>query len=135
MFFGMSSAARLEWTPARQAILGPEPSLALYGEVSVWFQKLDLFRREENERMFLREPDQEEITIHRSLILRLIADGEHLLALIEQNAGLIQNREGIKVEDLCAAVQGLHDSFRGWHKPLSPDHRKQVLAEVFGNIA
>jgi hypothetical protein len=131
----MSSTAQMEWTPTRQAILGPEPSLRLYGEVSVWFHKLELFRREENERMFQREPDQEDLAIHRTLILRLIADGAHLLELIEQDAGLVSNREGIKVEDLRAAVEGLRDSFRGWHESMPPEHRKQILTEVFGDVA
>jgi hypothetical protein len=52
----MASTAQMEWTPARQAILGPDPVLTLYGEVSIWFHKLEMFRREENERMFQREP-------------------------------------------------------------------------------
>jgi hypothetical protein len=130
----MPSTAQIEWTPTRQAILGPDPALVIYGEISVWFHKLELFRREEEDRMFQRDPGPEDLEIHRSLVVRLIADGEHLLALIQQNGGLIQNREGIKAEDVRAAVNGLHESVRGWHANTSAERRNQILADVFSNV-
>jgi hypothetical protein len=131
----MSSTAEMNWTPTKQAILGSNADLALYGEVSVWFHKLDLFRKDENLRMFLQEPAAEDLHIHKRLILRLIADGEHLLSLIRQADGLPDNREKIKETDLAAAVEDLRDTYRGWHEPISPERRKEILTAVFGNVA
>ena len=132
---GMSSTAEMNWTPATQAILGSNADLALYGEVSVWFHKLDLFRKDENQRMFLQQPGAEDLQIHKRLILRLIADGEHLLGLIGQASGLAENPEKIKQTDLAAAVNDLRDTYRGWHEPMSVQRRKDVLTAVFGNVA
>src|SRR4051812_1539522 len=106
----MSATAQIEWTPIKQAILGPDPGLLLYGEASVWFHKLQIFREREEERMYRQEPSAEDLEIHKSLVLRLTADGEHLLQLIQQSAGLIQNPEKIKTEDLAAAVESVRDT-------------------------
>ena len=105
----MSATAQIEWTPTKQAILGPDPGLLLYGEVSVWFHKLHIFREREEERMYRQEPSAEDLEIHKSLVLRLMADGEHLLQLIRQSAGLIQNPEQIKTDTLPAAVESLRE--------------------------
>lgn len=121
----------MEWTPVKQAIIGLDPELVLYAEVFRWFRNLDLFRARENQRMYLQEPGAEDREIHRTLLLRLIADGERLQTLIEQNGGLVANREGIKREDLSAAIETLRDSYRGWHEPISPERRDQILKSVF----
>ena len=125
----------MNWTPTKQAILGADADLALYAEVSVWFHKLDLFRKDENLRMFLQEPAAEDLQIHKRLILRLIADGEHLLGLIRQSEGLPENREKIKETDLDAAVQDLRATYRGWHEPMNPERRDEILGAAFGNVS
>jgi len=109
--------------------------LVLYGEGSVWFHKLQIFREREEERMYRQEPSAEDLEIHKSLVLRLVADGEHLLQLIRQSAGLIQNPEQIKTEDLAAAVESLRDTYRGWHEPLSANRRADILKGVFRDVA
>ena len=131
----MAPTAQLDWTPTMQSILGSDPGAALYAEASIWFDKLERFRAEENEKMFLREPAPQDIEIHKTLLLRLIADGEHLLTLIRQAGGLISNRERIKVEDIDAAVKGLHDTLRGWHGSIPSDQRKKHLSEIFPDVA
>ena len=65
-------------------ILGEDPQLRIYAEVSVWFKKIELFRKGEDERMFLQEPTPEDLAVHKTLLQRLIADGDHLLSLIQQ---------------------------------------------------
>jgi len=109
--------------------------LVLYGEGSVWFHKLQIFREREEERMYRHEPSAEDLEIHKSLVLRLMADGEHLLQLVQQSAGLIQNPENIKTEDLNAAVESLRDTYRGWHEPMSANRRQEILRDVFRDIA
>src|SRR4051794_28772014 len=131
----MPSTAEMNWTPTKQAILGSDADLALYGEISVWFHKLDLFRKDENLRTFLQEPSPEDLQIHKRLILRLIADGEHLLGLIRQSDGLPENREKIKESDLAAAVEDLRATYRGWHEPMSSQRRNEILSAVFGNVS
>ena len=85
--------------------------------------------------MYRHEPSAEDLEIHKSLVLRLMADGEHLLQLVQQSAGLIQNRENIKTEDLNAAVESLRDTYRGWHEPMSANRRQEILRDVFRDIA
>ena len=122
-----------QWSSAKHLILGDDPQLRLYAEASVWFKKIELFRDGENRRMFLQEPTPEDLAVHKSLIQRLIADGEHLLLLIEQ-AGLPGNIEGVEAKDVGAAVETLRDSYRGWHEPISAQRRVQVLKEVFPDV-
>jgi hypothetical protein len=130
-----TTSAKIDWTPTLQAILGPDPGSQLYGEVSLWFHKLQIFRKGENQRIFQAEPTSEDLEIHRHLLLRLVEDGEHLLRVIHQSKGLIRNPENIKTEDLAAALEGLRDTDRGLHNPLPPERREKVIQEVFGNVA
>ena len=130
-----TSAAELEWTPSLQTILGSNPAYQLYGEVSIWFHKLDTFRRGESQRIFQAAPTAQDLDIHKRLLLRLMADGEHLLELIRGEGDLIKNPENIKTTDLEAALRSLRDTFRGWHEPIPPERRKQVLKDVFGDVA
>jgi len=122
-----------QWNPAKHLILGDDPQLRLYAEASVWFKKIELFREGENRRMFLQHPTPEDRAVHKSLLQRLIADGEHLLLLIQQ-AGLPSNIEGVEAKDVGAAVETLRDSYRGWHEPISAQRRAQVLKEVFPDV-
>src|SRR5262245_33493686 len=101
----VSAIAEIEWAPTKEAILGPDPGLVLFGEVSLWFHKLKIFREREEEQMYRREPSAEDFQIHKRLVQRLIADGEHLLQIVAQSAGLMPNPQAIKREDLSAAVE------------------------------
>lgn len=130
----MPTTAELDWTPTRHAILGSDPGLQLYGEVSVWFHKLQLFRRGEQQRIFDAKPTGEDTAIHKQLLQRLLADGEHLLRLATES-GLIENSEKIKIDDLRAALEGLRATHRGFYEPLSPIRAATVLREVFPDVA
>ncbi len=123
-----------QWIPAKHLILGDEPQLRLYGEAAVWLKKIELFRKGEDERMFLQEPTPEDLTVHKSLLQRLIADGDHLLSLVSQ-IGLPQNVEGITSESLAATVELLRSDYRGWHDPMPAEKRRQILREVFPDVA
>ena len=114
-------------------ILGEDPQLRIYAEVSVWFKKIELFRKGEDERMFLQEPTPEDLAVHKTLLQRLLADGDHLLSLIQQ-MGLPENIEGIQSEDVAAAVEALRDTYRGWHEPMPAERREQMLREVFPDV-
>ena len=118
------------WGSAGQLILGPDPQLTLYNEAVVWFHKVDLFRQHEEERMYRRQPTPEDFALHKQLLLRLIADGEHLLRLIGQH-GFIANSESVTSDDLQATVQNLWADFRGWHDSMPSAQRAQILREVF----
>jgi hypothetical protein len=123
-----------QWSPARHLILGDDPELRVYGEISVWHKKLELFRKGEDERMFLHEPTPEDLVVHKSLLQRLIADGEHLLSLIHQ-IGLPDNSEGITPESVAATVEMLQSDYRGWHEPMPAAQRQRILGEVFPHVA
>jgi hypothetical protein len=124
------TASPVQWTPAKHLILGDDPQLRVYADATVWFKKIELFRQGENERMIDRDPGPEDLEIHKSLLQRLIADGEHLLSLIRQ-AGLPQNTDGFQPEDVAAALETLRDAYRGWHQPLPKQEREMILKEVF----
>jgi hypothetical protein len=122
--------AKQSWGSAAQVILGPDPQLAIYGEAVVWFHKVELFRHEEETWMYRQTPALEDSALHKELLLRLIADGEHLVRLIQQH-GFLANTEGISAEDLGATLQNLRADFRGWHEPMPAAQQAQVLREVF----
>ena len=128
------TAVEAQWSPAQHLILGDDPQLRIYAEVSVWFKKIELFRKGEEERMFLGEPTPEDLAVHKTLLQRLIADGEHLRSLI-QNLGLPENLEGVKAVDVAAMLETLRDTYRGWHEPMAPEQREQLLREVFPDVA
>ena len=128
------TAVEAQWTPARQLILGDDPQLRLYGEVSVWHKKLELFRQGEDQRMFQRDPTPEDLAVHKSLLQRLIADGEHLLSLLHQ-IGLPENTEGIRPESLAATVELLRADYRGWHEPMPAAQRQIILSQAFPNVS
>jgi hypothetical protein len=122
-----------QWSPAKHLILGDDPQLRVYAEASVWFKKIELFRKGEDQRMFLQDPNADDLAIHKSLLQRLIADGDHLLLLIQQ-VGFPTNLEGVNPEDIAAAVETLRDTYRGWHEPVSSERRIQILKEVFPDV-
>jgi hypothetical protein len=127
------TALEAHWSPVQHLILGDDPQARVYGEVFLWFRKLELFRKEEEERIFAQKPTAEDLEVHRRLLQRLIADGEHLLKSVQQ-AGLPSNLGGAKPEDLAAAVEGLWDTFRGWYQPLSAGERSLILKELFPDV-
>ena len=122
-----------QWSPAQHLILGEDPQVRIYAEVSVWFKKIELFRKGEDERMFLQEPTPEDLAVHKTLLQRLIADGDHLMSLIRQ-MGLPDNPEGIKPDDVAATLDSLGDTYRGWHAPVPAEQREQMLREVFPDV-
>jgi hypothetical protein len=125
-----AACQRQNWGSAAEVILGPAPQLALYGEVVVWFHKVELFRRQEEQRMYRQSPAPEDLALHKELLLRLMTDGEHLTRLIEQH-GLLANVEGVSAEDLKATVLNLQADYRGWHQPMPDFQRAQILHDVF----
>ena len=125
-----ATGSKQSWDTVAQVILGSDPQLALYGEVVVWFHKVELFRREEEERMLRQTPTPEDAALHKKLLLRLIADGERLVRLIEQH-GFLSNTESITDDDLRATLQNLRADYRGWHEPMPAAQQAQILREVF----
>jgi hypothetical protein len=123
-----------QWSPAKHLILGDDPQLRVYAEVSVWYKKIELFRKGEDERMFRHDPTPEDLAVHKSLLQRLLADGEHLLSLIRQ-IGLPENIEGITAESVAATVELLGADYRGWHEPMPAEQRERILREVFPEVA
>jgi hypothetical protein len=124
------TAVEARWIPAKHLILGDDPQLRVFGEISVWHQKIESLRKSENERMVLQAPTPEDLRVHQSLLQRLIADGEYLLSLTRQ-VGLPENAEGISPDSLEATLDLLRADYRGWHEPMAPDHRKRILKAVF----
>jgi hypothetical protein len=115
-------------------ILGDDPQQRVLAEVADWFGKVQLFRKQEDERMFRREPTVEDLAIHKSLLQRLTVDGERLLSLIGQ-IGLPENREGIGPEAVAIELDTLRDTCRGWHDPMPKGQREQLLKEIFPDVA
>jgi hypothetical protein len=93
-----AAGLRQSWGSAAEVILAPASQLALYGEAVVWFHKVELFRREEENRMYRQSPTPQDMALHKELLLRLVGEGEHLSQLIEQH-GLLPNVEGVTKED------------------------------------
>src|SRR5713226_7441712 len=127
------TALEAQWSPVRRLILRDAPQLRLFAEIAVWYKKIELFRKREDERMVLLDPTPEDLAIHKSLLQRLIADGDHLLSLIQQ-IGLPENLEGISSESVAASVELLRADYRGWHEPMPAEKREQILREVFPDV-
>jgi len=118
------------WGSAAQVILGPDPQLAIYGEAVVWFHKVELFRHEEEQRMYRHTPALEDLALHKELLLRLITDGDHLARLVEQH-GLLSNAQGVTADDLKATLRNLRADYRGWHEPMPAPQQAQILRDIF----
>ena len=128
------TALEAKWSPARHLILGDNPQLRLYAEAVVWLKKIELFRKGEDERMFAQDPTAEDLAVHKSLLQRLIADGDHLMSLVAQ-IGLAANVEEVTPESIAATVELLRADYRGWHEPMPPEERQQILKQVFPDVA
>jgi hypothetical protein len=128
------TALEARWSPVKHVILGEDPQLRVYAEVCVWYRKIELFRKGEDERMFVQDPTSEDLAVHKSLLQRLLADGEHLVLLIQQ-AGLPENTESITAESVSITLEALRTDYRGWHQPMPPEQRKQLLSELFPDAA
>ena len=123
-----------QWSPAKLLILGDDPQLRVYAEVSVWYQKIEMFRKGEDQRMFVQEPTSEDLAVHRSLLRRLIVDGEHLVRLIDQ-IGLPENVEAITPLSVAASLEAICADYRGWHEPMPAAKRERILHQVFPDVA
>ena len=122
-----------QWSPVKHLILGDDPPLRVYAEVAVWLKKIELFRKGEDQRMFLQDPIPEDLAVHKALLQRLVADGDHLLSLVCQ-IGLPGNVEGITQESVAATLELLRADYRGWHEPMPAEQRAQILREVFPDV-
>jgi hypothetical protein len=127
------TAVEQQWTPASHLILGDDPQLRVFADISIWYKKIELFRKGEDERMFLHEPTPEDLAVHKSLLQRLIADGEHLLSLVRQ-VGLPENRDEITLESATATLELLQADYRGWHDSMPPEQKQRILA-AFTDVA
>ena len=110
--------------------MGDDPQLRVFAEISLWYKKIELFRKGEDERMFLHDPTPEDLTVHKSLLQRLIADGEHLLSLVRQ-VGLPESTDGITLESAAATLELLQADYRGWHAPMPAERRQCILTAAF----
>jgi hypothetical protein len=128
------TALEAQWSPAQHLILGEDPQLRVFAEISVWHKKIELFRKGEDERMILHPPTPEDLAVHKRLLARLISDGEHLRALVGQ-IGLPENTDGITAESVAATLELLGADYRGWHEPMPQEQREQMLQEVFPDVA
>jgi hypothetical protein len=122
-----------QWSPVKHLILGDDPQLRVYAEVSVWFKKVEMFRQGEDQQMYAQEPTPADVVVHKTLVQRLITDGDHLVLLIQQ-VGLPSNIDEVQAEDVAAAVEALRDTYRGWHEAPSAARRAEVLREVFPDV-
>src|SRR2546422_11650353 len=123
------TALEAQWNPVRHLILGDDPQLRIFEEVSVWYRKIDVFRKGEDLRMFVQQPTQEDLAVHKSLLQRLIADGEHLVSLI-QMFGLPENAQEMTPQSVGATVKALRADYRGWQEPMAPEKREQLLKKL-----
>jgi hypothetical protein len=128
------TAVEAQWVPAKHLILGDDPQLRVFGEISVWYKKIESLRQSEDDRMVLHDPTPEDLCVHKSLLERLIADGEYLLSLVGQ-VGLPENEAGITAESLAAAVELLQADYRGWHQPMPLKKREQILRAAFPDVS
>ena len=127
------TAVEAQWNPVKHLILGEDPQLRIFADVSIWYRKIELFRKGEDERMVLHDPTPEDLAVHKSLIQRLITDGEHLLSLIRQ-IGLPENTQGITEESVAITVELLQSDYRGWHDPMPAEDRERLFKEVFPDV-
>lgn len=92
-----------------------------------------MFRKSEDERLFLHDPTPEDLAAHLILLQRLIADGDHLLSLLEHH-GLPENAEEITPASVAATVELLRADYRGRHQPMPPHQRERILNQAFPDV-
>ena len=123
-----------QWNRVKHLILEDAPQLRLFADVTVWREKIELFRGGEDERLIAQNPTIEDLAVHKTLLHRLIHDGQHLITRIRQ-IGLMDNAQGITAESVATTVELLEADYRGWHVPMPPEQQDRILREVFPDVA
>jgi hypothetical protein len=108
-----------------------EKRLGLLMETLGWMVAIMLFRRTESETIYMAEPSEADRRYHKRILAALIAEGERLLADLQQSGGLANNSDGIKAEDIDATVEELRNTQAQWYGDMTPERRLQILEEVF----
>ena len=97
-----------------------------------WFKAVDLFRKAEDECMYLHDPTPEDLLQHRTWIANLIAEGEQLVRETRGRGGIPEGVVSFQLADLEATIESLRSDQRMWHhQTLSPERRRELLQALF----
>jgi len=100
--------------------------------LSNWFLAVTIFKRFEERQMVMGSPVSRDREYHRVNLTGILASGEKLLHELLKHVELDTRTVGIDLQDVQAAVEELRMSYAEWFSDMTPDRKKQILAEVFG---
>ena len=100
--------------------------------LSNWFLAVTIFKRFEERQMVMGSPVSRDREYHRVNLTGILASGEKLLHELLKHVELDTRTVGIELQDVQAAVEELRMSYAEWFSDMTPDRKKQILAEVFG---
>lgn len=104
----------------------------LVEQIVAWFKAVELFRRAEDESMYLQDPTPEDLRHHQTWITSLIAEGQSLVSEARAQGGIPEGVVRFQLADVQATVESLRSDERMWHSStLTPEQRREMLKAVF----
>ena len=95
---------------------------------TLWLQQVDAFRDFEEDCLVTGVYDAQ-LDLHRSVLSRLIADGESLVFMATR-VGAIKFPSGCTLEDIKATIDALHVTFRGQYGPKNSQQTNDAIAKL-----
>lgn len=112
---------------------GSPPDVANSVMASLWFLKVDAFRKLEEEDL-ANGRYEETLPVHRVVLSSLIADGEFVLYQVKTN-GMAATPSNFTIEDIAAALSSLHETFQCEHGDKNSPEVNQALEALLNEPA
>jgi predicted XRE-type DNA-binding protein len=103
--------------------------------IHLWDAAVRAFRIVELDRLFLKRHSEEDLTMHRTILLSLIDLGKVFAGYISKMERADLAPYGITLENLSAYIRELEDTFLMWHGPELDPERASQLEQAFQNAA
>jgi hypothetical protein len=108
---------------------GMPKGVALAKDVALWFARVETLREREDD-LFAEGTYEGARAEHKLIVARLIAEGEALLKKFSR-AGVSKLPSDVTFEDIQAAVDSLHMTFRSQHAPENTPAVNALIGQLF----
>ena len=124
-----------DWLAVRMLVAEIEQEISerrrnLLYRLSLWLCAVKMFRRAEEKKLILVDPQPRDLQFHRVLLTSLLASGESLLLDMHDHAEVDPKHLGLQVEDLRALVETLRMNYTEWYSDMTPARREAALREI-----
>ncbi len=126
-----------DWVAVRMLVAEIEQEISerrgnLLYRLSLWLCAVKMFRRTEEKKLILVDPQPRDVQFHRVLLTSLLGFGESLLLDVLDHTEVDPKHLGLQVEDLRAMVETLRMNYTEWYSDMTPARREAALREIVG---